>query len=183
MEILESDHFYHLYNRANGKINIYEKEDDYLHFLQLLNKHINPIGEVYAYCLLPNHFHFLIKIKENIENPSQAFSNLFNAYSKGFNKKYHRTGSLFQRPYKRIKITTEDYLRSLIIYIHCNPELHGIAPNFKRYTYSSYQGILSSSPTSLMREDVISLFHDLENFEFMHERRTEVALSDSQLLE
>lgn len=183
METLESDHFYHIYNRGNGKINIYESEGNFLHFLYLFRKHIQPVGEIYAYCLLPNHFHFLIRIKEDALKPSQAFSNLFNAYSKAFNKENDRTGSLFQRPFKRIRVESEDYLKALIVYIHCNPELHGITPDFERYTYSSYQGILSTGVTSLRREEVIELFEDIENFKIVHKNRAIKELSQKLILE
>ncbi len=183
MEVLESDHFYHIYNRGNGKVNIFKSENNYLFFLQLLRNHINPIGEIYAYCLLPNHFHFLIRIKEGIPKPSQAFSNMFNAYSKAFNKEHKRVGSLFQRPFKRIKVTEENYLKSLIIYIHCNPELHGITAKFSRYSFSSYQSILSTGATSLMRNEVIKLFEDVENFEFAHKKKVHDEVNKELILE
>jgi len=171
MEILESDYYYHIYNRGNGKVNLFVNEDNYYYFLSLMRKYILPVADIYAYCLLPNHFHFLIRIKDDVQNPSQAFSNYFNAYSKAFNKQEKRSGSLFQRPFKRIKIDTEDYLRSLLVYIHCNSEIHGITADFSKYIYSSYQTYFSNSPTSIKREVGIGWFNDLENFKFMHENK------------
>ena len=64
MEILEPDHFYHIYNHANGIENLFRTEDNYHYFLKKYHQHISPIAETWAYCLMPNHFHFLVRIKE-----------------------------------------------------------------------------------------------------------------------
>lgn len=172
MDFLEESYFYHIFNRGNNKQPIFLDDGNYLYFLELVKKHILPIADIYSYCLLNNHFHFLVKIKEECgKNPSQSFSNLFNAYSKAFNKRHKRTGSLFQRPFKRKRITEEGYLRQLILYIHLNPENHEIADSFEIYPFSSYSSILSNKPTNLKRTRVIELFHDKENFIFMHRNR------------
>jgi putative transposase len=65
-EKLESGYYYHIYNQGNNRENIFFKEKNYDYFLHLFKKYIVPITETYAYCLLPNHFHFLLRIK--IEN-------------------------------------------------------------------------------------------------------------------
>jgi len=103
---LEHGCFYHIYNRGNNSEVIFKEEENFLYFLILLKKHISPIAEIYAYCLLNNHFHLLIKIKENENNEikyEQSFSNIFNAYAKAYNKKYNRTGKLFEERFKRKK--------------------------------------------------------------------------------
>ena len=117
MDNLEPTYFYHIYNRGNNKQDIFKNEGNYQYFLRLFKKHIDPVAEVFCCFLLNNHFHFLIKIKEGDNNPSQAFSNFFNAYSKSFNKQQERLDSLFQRPFKRVRITSEKHLQNLIIYI------------------------------------------------------------------
>jgi len=101
--------------------------------LKLYEIHIDSIAETYAFCLMKNHFHFLIRIKEEneiltklIKPPHQYFSNLFNAYTKAINKKYERNSSLFQRTFKRKLIDSEDHLKNLILYIHTNPIHHNI---------------------------------------------------------
>ena len=175
MDFLEETYFYHIFNRGNNKQVIFLEDDNYKYFLNLLGKHILPIADIYCYCLLNNHFHILVRIKEKIENPSQAFSNLFNAYSKAFNKKYNRTGNLFQRPFKRKRITEEKYLRQLILYIHLNPENHGIIDDFEHYRFSSYLSILSTKPTSLKRAEVIEIFDNIENFKLAHRLRPDLS--------
>ncbi|HLV24036.1 MAG TPA: hypothetical protein VKY36_04590, partial [Moheibacter sp.] len=66
-EKLEKGSFYHIFNRGNNKEDLFPDENGYAHFLKLISKHIIPIADVYAYCLLKNHFHLLIQIKEDIE--------------------------------------------------------------------------------------------------------------------
>ncbi|MBE61112.1 MAG: transposase, partial [Flammeovirgaceae bacterium] len=117
--------YYHVYNHANGDENLFRREENYHYFLNLWAKHIEPIADTYAYCLMPNHFHALIRIKEldiieakiamsdevTIETfISRTFSNFFNAYAKAFNKMYDRRGSLFNRPFKAKEIDNDQYL-------------------------------------------------------------------------
>jgi len=171
MDFLEETYFYHIFNRGNNKRDIFKEDENYYYFLKLVRKYILPIADIYCYCLLKNHFHLLIQIKENAEKPSQAFSNMFNAYSKAFNKKYERVGSLFQRPFKRIRISEEKYLKQLILSIHLNPENHRIIDNFENYKFSSYNSIISPKPTALKRTEVIDFFNDIENFKLIHRQR------------
>jgi REP element-mobilizing transposase RayT len=169
MEKLESGHFYHIYNRGNNKQDVFFEPDNYDYFLKLLNRHIKPISKVFAYCLLPNHFHLVLRINNNIDKPSQALSNLMNAYTKAINKRYNRTGSLFQKPFKRIKIENEDYLTNLILYVNLNTEKHGLDDYFENYLYSSYKEILTDKPKIIAQEDVINLFENKENFIATHQ--------------
>ena len=68
---MQPDTFYHFFNRANNREDLFTEEDNYRCFLELLKKYIPPIAEVYSYCLLPNHFHLVIRIKELEELPEQ----------------------------------------------------------------------------------------------------------------
>ncbi len=176
-DILEPDFFYHIYNRGNNKENLFLEEENYIHFFNLIKKHLCPIVHVYAYCLLKNHFHLLIKIKSkieiedvysNINNLSQPFSNLFNAYTKAINKKYDRDGSLFKVRFKRERIDNDNYLRNVITYIHLNPVKHRFANDFCKYEFSSFNSIMSVKPTLLKRVEVLKYFENRENFLFVH---------------
>lgn len=71
-EIFEAGHYYHIYNRGNNKENIFIEERNYVYFLQLLKIYILPVADVYAYCLLKNHFHLLVRIKEEDELPEKV---------------------------------------------------------------------------------------------------------------
>lgn len=121
--------FFHIYNRGNNGENIFIQERNYAYFMELWWKHTHQIAETWAYCLLRNHFHAAVYIKNEtdltglknkIKKPSQYFSNFFNAYARGVNIATQRTGALFERPFKRIPVDSESYLMRLIVYIHQN---------------------------------------------------------------
>ena len=171
MEPLEEGRFYHIYNRGNNKQRVFFETDNFNYFLRLVKKHLPPVAKIYCYCLLPNHFHLLVKIKEGAVNPSQKFSNLFNAYTKGMNKKYDRSGNLFNRTFRRKKVLDELHLKTVIIYIHLNPKYSSLSKNFRDYPFSSYQFFFNSKYTFLERKEVLELFDGIENFQFVHEER------------
>lgn len=92
-------YFYHVYNRGNNRENLFYKPDNYVYFLQKYDFYLNDYLETYAFCLLPNHFHLLIKVKKrkDLPNPadlegliSRKFSNFFNCYAKAINKQQKR---------------------------------------------------------------------------------------------
>ncbi len=172
-EPLISDTYFHIYNRGNNREDIFKEDRNYHYFLMLMTKYILPVCEIYAYCLLKNHFHLVVKTKEEITSKliSQSFSNMFNTYSKAINKAYGRSGSLFQDRFSRKKIESEDYLKQLIIYTHLNPQYHGLVPDFRNYQYSSYQSYFSENPSNLKREFILSLFDGKSNFEYVHLNR------------
>lgn len=112
IDSIEEGHFYHIYNRGNNGGNIFFEEANYHYFLKLLAKYIYPIADIYCYCLMKNHFHLLVRIKEiqdvKIEelsyattekplrlNASSQFSRMFNAYSQAVNKKIFQKRKCF----------------------------------------------------------------------------------------
>jgi len=113
----------------------------------------------------------LIRTKESEEKASgceKSFSNLFNAYAKAFNKKYGRTGKLFEERFKRKKIDDEFYLTEIVYYIHANPQKHGLLEDFRKYKYSSFNGILSDKPTALNRKEVLDWFGGVSSYKDCH---------------
>jgi len=181
---LECGKYYHIYNRGINRANIFFEDRNYPYFLKLYAAHIEPIADTYAYCLLYNHFHFLVRIKQVMEldltglqdlsglkKTSQYFSNMFNAYTKAINKAYNRTGALFQRPFGRIEVTAEDYFVNLITYIHQNPQRHGLVADFRTWLYSSYHALLSTQPTRLQREVVLTWFNGPAGVEATHRQK------------
>lgn len=168
LEVLERDHFYHIYNRGINSENIFLSDDNKSYFLKLLSKYLTDRVDILAYCLMNNHFHIVIKVVEDEKNVTQGFSNLFNAYAKAFNKQNTRTGSLFEKHFKRIKIQDENYLRNIIQYIHLNPK-HHLNIDYKTYKFSSYKSMISSKETRLARTEVLSYFDSIENFIFCHD--------------
>jgi putative transposase len=165
--------YYHIFNKGNNGENIFIEEKNYNYFMNLYTKYIFPIADTFAYCLLKNHFHILIKIKENHidkdENYfSKQFSNFFNSYSKSINKAYGRTGTLFERPFKRKIVDNNKYFNALVFYIHNNPVKHCFSKNILDYPYSSYETILSDKKTNLRRDVILDWFSGVENFKEFH---------------
>lgn len=175
LEPLDFDKFYHIYNRGINGENLFKETTNFEFFLQLYHQHIDVVAETYCFCLMKNHFHFLVKIKPKNElldyskrHISQSFSNLFNAYTKAFNKKYNRHGALFERPSKRKSISNYNYLQNLICYIHNNPVHHRFCEDPIEYPWSSYLSCISEKATKIRRTEVLKLFNDIENFKYVH---------------
>ena len=142
-----------------------------IYFLNQVSKYLHDKVSIYAYCLMDNHFHFVVKIDENEKTVTQAFSNLFNSYVKAFNKQNDRTGSLFEKHFKRIRIENEDYLRDLIVYVHLNP-YHHFGVDYKNFKFSSFKSLISKKETKLRREEVLEYFGTIGNFIFCHENKS-----------
>ncbi len=172
--------FYHVYNRGINGADLFHEERNYRHFLNLYAKHVYPVVDTYAYCLMKNHFHLLVcpKLKPDltgIQNPSglstlysQRFSNCFNAYTKAINHTYQRSGSLFERPFHRVRVESERHLLHLVAYIHRNPKHHGFLEAFDAWPYSSYKAFHSPGRSHIRRDEVLEWFGGMEAFESYH---------------
>jgi putative transposase len=168
--------FYHIYNHANDPENLFRSDENYRYFLQQWSKYVEPVADTYAYCQMPNHIHFLIRTKDEIDLRnlpgledlsgfiSKQFSNLFNSYAKAFNKMYDRRGSLFNRPFKAKEITSDSYLTNVIFYIHHNPIHHGFTTKIEDWPHSSYHALISDKPTRLKRTEVLQWFGSKDAF-------------------
>jgi len=168
LDYLETNYYYHIYNRGINSCAIFKNSRNYVHFLNLLSRHLLPHITVLSYCLLINHFHLVIYVNSDHKIVTQKFSNFFNAYAKSFNKEQDRTGSLFEKHFKRIRLQSESYLKNLIIYTHTNPQKHGFIENFKDYRYSSYDKIILENSQLIDYKSVINLFDDIDNFKYVH---------------
>ena len=196
LQPLEEGQFYHIYNRGINGENLFKEERNYAYFLQQYAKYLEPVVQTFAYCLLPNHFHLLVRVKTleervleknpalpetltGLEAPvrisritaSRAFSHFFNSYTQSINKAYGRTGGLFETPFKRKQIENSRYFTAVVAYIHQNPERHQLIHDFREYRHSSYQGLLTSQPTKLQRNQVMDWFGRKENFLRSHDQK------------
>ena len=173
---LSHGQYYHIYNRGINSCNLFIETDNYEYFMHLYDKHITDVAETFAWVLMPNHFHFVVRIKEESEitavikdqglmkPPHQHFSNLFNAYTKAFNKRFNRHGALFERPFKRKSVEDRQYLKQLILYVHNNPVHHGFCSHTIEYPWSSYITSISLKQTKLKRDEVVGWFDNVEGF-------------------
>jgi putative transposase len=161
---LHFGHTYHIYNGGNNKEALFKEERNYYYFLDLYKKYIHPIAHLYAYCLLPTHFHFLVRIKEwerieyCIHDESQIwtqFRTFLGTYTKAINKAYKRSGHLFEGRYSRKIIRKGEYFYRLIVYIHQNPQNHGVVLDYKNWPFSSYTAYIRKDRRSLVAKEVL----------------------------
>jgi putative transposase len=107
--------------------------------------------------------------------PYRHFSHLFNAYSRYLQTRNGRTGNLFERPFKRKQIDNEEYLKTVVLYIHNNPVHHGFCNHTMEYPWTSYLTGISEKPTKLKRVEIIQLFNGKENFKQQHNYEIDIA--------
>jgi putative transposase len=164
--------YFHIFDRGVNRENIFLEGRNYAYFLNLYLHHISPVADTYAYCLLRNHFHLLIRIKADAiiktTSASKAFNNFLTAYAKAINKAYGRTGALFQHHFGRISIHSDRYFNALVRYIHHNPCKHGFVEDFRDWPYSSYHNLLVDEPAQLDMEKLIDQFGGLKQFRKYH---------------
>lgn len=209
-QLVEGD-FFHIYNRGNSKQEIFLDKEDYQRFIKLLylsnseknvtfrddivKKHIDAFdfdrGEtlinIGAYVLMPNHFHLYLSPKprlgpdEELNNVAKFMLKLCTSYSKYFNKKYGRTGKLFEDKFKSVHIVTENQAKYLFSYMHLNPikliqrdwkesgirdkdEALKFLYNYKWSSFDYYQGIKKDENKILNLENFVNYFPDSESF-------------------
>jgi len=189
--------YYHVYNRGVEKRIIFKDDKDYINFISRIEYYLTPkkpIGkenpskntpywrskldknevEIIAYCLMPNHFHFLIKPKPVYPGTeekcvTEGLRMFFQIYVQYFNKKYGRRGSLFFKSFRRLEIIEDIQLKYLVFYIHYNPQKHGVINDFQKYRYSSYRFFFLDKDTHLRKKEVLEWFYNsLGDFETYH---------------
>ena len=173
---MELSQCYHIFNHANGRENIFVEEKNYDFFLQRLAYHILPVCRMYAFCLMKNHFHLLVRIRSTrelddlwskqmaqncitnemiIKKISKAFANFFSSYTQAFNKVYDRMGSLFIPSMKTEPIEDKDSFCRVVHYIHANPVHHGFVKRIEEWQHSSYNIFLTRAETDVERRYVL----------------------------
>jgi len=183
--------WYHIYNRGIDEREIFLDKEDYLKFLRglkdfnnrsfyeerarIVNTHgfkelssflekIEKVVDIALYSLIPNHHHFIVKqLTEN--GIPLLMHKLGTSYTNYFNKKYNRSGSLFQGPYKAIHIDNNDYLLWLSGYVNGNIEIHKLG-EAETYLWSSFKNILKLEKSEILSgtEIVLSQFKDIEDY-------------------
>jgi len=173
--------YYHIYNRGINSCNLFYEAENYEYFMQLYDKYISVYAETFAWVLMPNHFHFVVRIKEEPEvlaikhepltskPPHQHFSNLFNAYTKAFNERFNRHGSLFERPFKRKLVDNEQYLKQLVLYVHHNPVHHGFCSHPFRISLEQLFDVPFNETDETAKEKVVGWFQDVDGFTKSHQ--------------
>lgn len=183
---LASGQIYHIYNRGNDKRNIFTRPRDFKRFIQTLYYYqfsgpkprlslykISQLNsfqpesgkrlvEIICYCLMPNHFHFMVKqLKDS--GISNFMSQLANSYTKYFNIKYNRVGALLQGAFKSVIVESDEQLIHLSRYIHINPVVSGMCKTPEDYLWSSY-GEYVDSESICSTKLVLDLFPSKEKY-------------------
>ena len=173
--------YFHVYNRGNGKNKVFLDKEDYKFFILRLNQNLFP--DIYktkysystplpknsfsmiCYCLMPNHFHFLIKQNRDIPI-SKLMLKVCTSYSKYFNKKYDSVGHIFQDQFKQVWVDDNSYLVWLSAYIHENPGVAGLVSNSSDYNWSSYSDFvgLNRGPIKCNREIILEQFANPKDY-------------------
>lgn len=208
---LEEGCFYHIYNRGNNGDNLFYQAKNHTYFLQKYDFFLSDFIETYAYCLLPNHFHLLVRVKtreqvasnsdsiakadgkyggvagkKNLDNGkkvSEQFRRFFIGYSQAIQKQENRTGSLFQKNFKRIKVRSDAYFSWLVYYIHANPQTHGIIDDFRGYPHSSFGRMLNPKPTKLQKSYVLSWYGGKEQYQLFHQQSQDFNMINDLIIE
>jgi|AntRauTorcE11897_2_1112592.scaffolds.fasta_scaffold46483_1 REP element-mobilizing transposase RayT len=171
----EPGEFYHVYNSAVGNEKLFSTTDNYRYFLDRFHFYTRNFLTVYSFCLVNNHFHFLIEIDDSVGNDeiSEQMRKLFISYAKAYNREQKRQGTLFNKHLKRVVIESDEQLIWTLYYIHRNPLHHFLTADYQGYPWSSFQILLSDKPTKLLRSKVLDLFSGKKNFIKFHERNIE----------
>lgn len=178
---------YHIFNRGVAKLPIFRDRRDYNRFLETLYyyqfqgpkpqfsqlerfKDLNfeknqKIVEIICYCLMPNHYHFMIKQLQD-GGISEFINKLSNSYTKYFNARHERVGPLLQGQFKAVRVETEEQLIHLSRYIHLNPIVSFLVKDLKKYFYSSYLAFIDVHQDKMCtKELVLTLFKNSTFYE------------------
>jgi putative transposase len=177
---------YHIYNRGVEKRRVFEDRRCYTRLLQGIkyyqlkgpkpkfshsfnNNLFKPdpekkLVDIICYCLMPNHFHLLIKQLSD-GGISEFVSKLINSYTKFYNVKYRRVGPLFQGQFKAILIESDEQLIHVSRYIHLNPIASFLVKNLNLYEWSSYNEYINNINSICNKQDVLSFFKENTDYE------------------
>jgi REP element-mobilizing transposase RayT len=165
--------FHHIYNRGAFKENIFKHYADYDYFLRKLKEYKDKyLIDILCYCLMPNHYHLFIKQTTEEYSISKFIADFSNSFTKSLNKKYKRTGVLFEGKTKSKMINDESYFIWIVKYILENPVKANLTNNFLDYEYSSAKEIMGlKEPVITSVSELLSFFDSKESFnEFMLDR-------------
>jgi putative transposase len=151
------NNYYHVYNRGVHQHNIFRNDADYKFLLKYVKKESERCGmTVIAYCLMDNHYHFLLRQNGDIEI-SQFMQAVFNIYTKAFNTKHKLSGTLFEGPFKAIHVDRNEYLLHLCRYIHRNPLDAGMVIKPEQWDYSNYAEFIGKRNGALVDREFVNV--------------------------
>ena len=148
-------HYYHVYNRGCNRERIFANERNYVFLLQRAKTFLPDYSlQVIAYCLMPNHYHFLLRPEED-GVLSSFIQRLFNSYTQAFNKQQNRSGTLFEGRAKSILVDTDAYIIHLCRYVHLNPVQGKLVKYPEDWPYSNYLEWVEQRNGTLIDKDFV----------------------------
>jgi len=201
IKLLENGKFYHIYNRGNNKDTMFFTDDDYACFMKLYKAFISGVADTLSWCLMKNHFHFLVRIKDENEigylnpaftdsriiskkwrvyskpiagvkvqlkpKPRMQFRHLLSTYTIYLNNTYGRTGSVIEKNYERSLVESNEYLRTLFLYVNSNPVKHSIRKQAEKYKWSSCKALIKGTSDGIVDHSFLKNYFDSpENFKY-----------------
>ena len=189
---LEEGEFYHIYNRGNNKQPIFFNDDNYVYFIKNIREQLLPVADIVAYCLMPNHFHILIRANEQSVKERNSFGGkpmqefaykigmLLSSYTQAVNKANKTSGSLFQQKTKAKLLAEEinnhkvSYLEQCFFYIHQNPLAADLVKNLNDWKYSSYPDYCDKRNGTLCNKELFFSFTGLTISDIIHHSETAI---------
>ena len=174
MELLQGQ-LYHIYNRGNNKQPIFYSKENYSFFLMKMRNHLLKKAQILAYCLMPNHFHWLAYTNKTWKNMAGSLNKdigiLLRSYTQAINKRYQRTGSLFQQKTKAIELSKRSYARTCFHYIHQNPLRANLVNKMPEWPFSSYPDYAGMRNGSLINKKLAYRHLGISQERFIHESK------------
>jgi REP element-mobilizing transposase RayT len=147
-------YYYHLYNRGHNRAPIFFQPENYVFFLGRLRKYVaTEHAHIVTYALLPNHYHLLLQA--HTDDLSHAMQLFGISYTKAINKRFQRTGALFQGAFRAKLVDRDEYLLHLSRYIHLNPVRAGLVQRPEEWIYSSYRDYIGLRNGSLPHPGIV----------------------------
>ena len=179
VEFLQGE-FYHLYNRGNDRQPIFFDDENYLFFLKRIRRYLMPGVRLHAYCLMPNHYHLLVEVAQDIDL-SDYMKKLIISYTKAVNKRYEKVGHLFQGPFKAKDVGTQDYFLHLSRYIHLNARIAKLVQRAEDWEFSSYRDYLGVRRDGFVTTGrILSHFRGIDDYREYVELLTEAEIEKIQ---
>lgn len=150
--------FYHLYNRGNQRGKLFFSTENYLYFLRKTRTELLPFADILAYCLMPNHYHFLIRLKDHenadVSKFARKIGTLQSSYTRAIQKERDLRGSLFQQKAKAKLLEDEYQLFICFHYIHQNPLKAGLIKTLGEWPYNSFLDYAGMREGTLINQEV-----------------------------
>ncbi|GAB4459709.1 MAG: hypothetical protein Kow0070_15040 [Anaerolineales bacterium] len=163
------EQYYHLYNRGVNRQAVFFEAENYLFFLRGVRKYLLPLVSVIAYCLMPTHYHLLVRVKQQKAETSEvsktsevsravsrAMQRFLISYTKAINKRFDRVGALFQGAFQAKPVASYAHLLNLCAYIHANPVKDGLVERPQDWMYSNYLEWLGQPDGTLCDKEFIA---------------------------